>query len=291
MIPILALMDLGSHTWWSQPGLWAAVILVVLAAKVPGRTGAMAEEEQRLLVRRLLRAGPAAWLLFHVWAAWSLVACLRNLRLISSPTGSADYALGLDIVGRKAFSGWACLGGAIVLAGIADRQREVRWKRGVLLAASVGVVGASILFSPARTIAFETRLPIPAGWEERTLPALGFAIFVSLICVVGASVGAWRAHRNGAIALAEDRRLLLAGAGLVLLSAGVMFALVRGFGACETVVRLGPKLTPKDIDYLLWTPFRAPAVPVLLGLLATVFGLVHLKRPRDVGGMSGEPQS
>lgn len=274
----------GPSTWWNLPGLWAAALLALLATGVPGRRGALDDEERRRLIRHLLRAGLVAWAGFLGWAVWRWFACMRDLRLLGPRAGPPDYALGLDIVGRVAFAGWASLGGAIVLAGIVDRQREARWKRCVLLVGFACIVTASIVLFPAQSYSVETQAWVRSRWEERLFPALGVTVLVSLVCVVAAAIEVRTARRSGNRILQEDRLRLLAGAGAVLSCAGVLFALERGFWACESIMMLGPRVTPRDIHYFLTRPFIFPGAITCLGLLAAAFGLVHLRPRRKVDG-------
>lgn len=194
-----------------------------------------------------------------------------------------------------AFAGWACLAGSVLLAGIVHRgAREGRWVPWALLAAfGSAVAGWSLLGRSA-----PRPEPGRGGWvpweEEESLgAAIVLAALVSAIVALRAALALRRAERAGDPAARERHRITLAGAGILLLSCGAMITLVSGFFICRQIAGLGPRLTKKDLDLLLsrfWSP--VVVVPLLLGLLATAFGVFHLAPAATTGkdhGTRGSP--
>jgi hypothetical protein len=243
---------------------------------------------RRNRARRLAWAGAGAWLVFHGWGAWRILDYLQYIRLLGPKVTPRDHAVGLVFAGRAFFCGWACFAMSVLLAGIVLRgTRGGRWVPWALLAGMVVAVaiGQAIVPEPDP----RSFLPMTLTWEAYQGPLAGFAGLAALFVGCDAVFGLRRASRAPDPAAFERERLRLAGAGMVLLSAAVLVAIIRGFHQAALAAVLGPKLMPADIEAALRFMLVTPSFFVLLGLVAAAFGLLHLRNRAEALESAGVP--
>ncbi len=274
--------------FWEWTGSWTVAFLLLVAFFVPRGAGMPALEDRRAQVRRLIRFALAAWVLFHLWGVWRLVNCLHDIRLLGPKATAGTMALGLSLIGQTLFAGWACLAGTVVLSGIVLRgTREGWWMPWLLLAGFAGAAAWGVIAFQGRPTEGYQPYPLP-GWEVYQGPFILLSAPAAAIVCIHATYGLWRTSRVPDPQRRERERLRLAGSGIVLLSTGILFALVRGFFVAQNVIILGPRVTSRDLQAIPGV-FVLPGVVVLLGVLPTLFGILHLVPRREADDPAPAP--
>ncbi len=275
MHPLEGLFGPGPK-FWEGTGFWAAICLLAFATLVPGGALMPVLEARRRRARGLAWAGAGAWLVFHGWGAWRVYDYLQDIRRLGAMATPRDHAIGLVSAGRALFCGWVCFAMSVLFAGIVLRGtrggRLIPWALLAVLGIAVAI-GQAIVPEPMP----HDFLPMTLTWEAYQLPLAALAGLVALFVGIGAAFDLRRASRGRDAAAFERQRLRLAGAGLVLVSAAVLVAIIRGFHYALNAAVLGPKLMPRDIQAGLRFMLVTPAVFAFLGLIAAAFGLVHLR--------------
>jgi hypothetical protein len=273
---------------WTRTGFWTALFLLGAAYTALRKSG-LPEEARRALAPRLVRAGFWAGLVFHALAAWRLVSFLRELRAYPGIPTYREYGPGLVPVLHAEFAAWSCLAAAVLCAGVVLLgPYRGRWLPGVLLGGFVAAVTwcrLQVGEAPADARLF----PSNYSWEVSQLPLVLLSIPAAGVACTVSAVRSWRSSRSPDPARRRRARLWFAGSALLLLCGGILFSLARGLALAESLLLIGNRLSPGELERHLQANLLVPAVVAACGLLASLYGILALRPGPEARESAGGP--